>query len=240
MQERWWNLNMVHHGSHYNSFTSIRSSSMEKLHQGCSMQNLTMSWTPKSKRTFPGFQRFFTHPWMIDGLGVMIFWWRWSCWKLYSGQIVALKENYNWGCLVGILPLSWIPKRWPDSPYFPTVTYSASSDKRFRGYGILTINFAAEFCFWTEQRLNGTELLGHGLTETLEVPNTITVGNSLSFSMVHNMAPYSQWFMSYGCQKLDRSCWFRNLGRLHLSTQVRDLVKFCHKYPRNSEHRICH
>jgi hypothetical protein len=28
------------------------------------------------------------------------------------------------------------------------------------------------------------------LVETLKVPNTIMVGNSLSLPMVHNMAPY--------------------------------------------------
>jgi hypothetical protein len=39
----------------------------------------------------------------------------------------------------------------------------------------------------------------------LEVPNTITVGNSLSFLTVHNTAPISWRFTSYDCQKLD---WF--------------------------------
>jgi hypothetical protein len=63
------------------------------------------------------------------------------------------------------------------------------SDKRFRSYGILKIDFAAEFCFWTEQRLNGIQLLGLGLAEILEVPNTITVGKSLRFLMLHNTAP---------------------------------------------------
>jgi hypothetical protein len=59
------------------------------------------------------------------------------------------------------------------------------SAKWFRSYEILKINFTAEFSFWTEQRLNGTELLGLRLVETLEVPNTISVDNSLSFPMVH-------------------------------------------------------
>jgi hypothetical protein len=48
----------------------------------------------------------------------------------------------------------------------------------------LKIDFTAQFCFWTEQRLNGTQLLGLGLIKTLEVPNIIMVGNSLSFLMV--------------------------------------------------------
>jgi hypothetical protein len=46
------------------------------------------------------------------------------------------------------------------------------------------IDFAIEFCFQTEQRLNGTQLLGLRLAETLEVLNTITVGDSLRFLMV--------------------------------------------------------
>jgi hypothetical protein len=45
--------------------------------------------------------------------------------------------------------------------------------------------------------------LGLGLTETPEALNTITVGNSLSFPMVHKMAPNNRRFMSYGCRKLD-------------------------------------
>jgi hypothetical protein len=52
--------------------------------------------------------------------------------------------------------------------------------------------------------MNGIELLDFGLTETPGAPNTITVGNSLSFLMVYNMAPNSQRFTSYDCQKLDR------------------------------------
>jgi hypothetical protein len=61
--------------------------------------------------------------------------------------------------------------------------------KRFRSYRISKIDFAADFCFWTEQRLNRTQLLGLGLAETPKVPNTIMLGNSLSLPMVHNMAP---------------------------------------------------
>jgi hypothetical protein len=66
------------------------------------------------------------------------------------------------------------------------------------------MNFTAEFCFWTEQRLNGIQHLGFVLAKTLEVPHTITVENSLSFLMVYNTAPISQRFTCYDCQKLDR------------------------------------
>jgi hypothetical protein len=65
------------------------------------------------------------------------------------------------------------------------------SAKRFRSYRISKIDFAADFYFWTELQLNGTQLLGLGLAETPKVSNTIMVGNSLSFSMVHNTASNS-------------------------------------------------
>jgi hypothetical protein len=75
-------------------------------------------------------------------------------------------------------------KNMDNSPSFLSV-------KRFRSYRILKIDFAADFCFWTEQRLIGTQLLGLGLADTPKVPNTVMVGNSLRFPMVHNMAPNS-------------------------------------------------
>jgi hypothetical protein len=78
-----------------------------------------------------------------------------------------------------------------NSPSFLYITHTILSAKRFRSYRILKINIAADFCFWAEQRLNGTQLLGLGLAETLKVPNTIMVGDSLSCPMVHNMAPNS-------------------------------------------------
>jgi hypothetical protein len=76
-----------------------------------------------------------------------------------------------------------------NSPSFLSVTHTILSAKRFGCYRISKIDFAADFCFWTEQQLNGTQLLGLGLAETPKVPNTIMVGNSLSLPMVHNMAP---------------------------------------------------
>jgi hypothetical protein len=80
-------------------------------------------------------------------------------------------------------------KNMGNPPSFLSVTHMILSTKRFRSYRISKINFVADFCFWTDQRLNGTQLSGLGLAETLKVPNTIMVGNSLSFPMVHNMAP---------------------------------------------------
>jgi hypothetical protein len=124
--------------------------------------------------------------------------------KLYSGQIAASKDKSNLGLFGWGSSLELNTKRLGNSPSFPSVTYSALSNKQFRSYRFLRIDFAAEFCFWTEQWLNGTELLGLRLTESPEVLNTITVDNSLSFLMVHNVAPNSQRFASYGCQNLDR------------------------------------
>jgi hypothetical protein len=55
----------------------------------------------------------------------------------------------------------------------------------FRKYGILMIDVAAVFYFWTEQRRNRSSISRLGLAETPEVLNTILEGNSLSFLMVH-------------------------------------------------------
>jgi hypothetical protein len=95
-------------------------------------------------------------------------------------------------------------KNMSNSPSFLSVTYKILSAKRFRSYRISKIDFAADFYFWTEQRLNGSQPLGLGLAETSKVTNTIMVGGSLSFPMVHNMAPNGYQFMSYNCQKHDQ------------------------------------
>jgi hypothetical protein len=47
--------------------------------------------------------------------------------------------------------------------------------------------------------------LGFELTETLEVLNTIKVGNYLRFLMVNNTSTNGWRFTSYGCRKLNRS-----------------------------------
>jgi hypothetical protein len=80
-------------------------------------------------------------------------------------------------------------KNMGNSPRFLSIIHTTLSTKRFRSYRILMINVAAEFCFWTEQRQNGSSHLGFGLAETLKVPHTKSVGNSLSFPMIHKTAP---------------------------------------------------
>jgi hypothetical protein len=58
-------------------------------------------------------------------------------------------------------------KNLGSSPSFLTITHTTWSAKRFRCYDISKFDFTAEFSFWTEQRLSGTQLSGLGLTETL-------------------------------------------------------------------------
>jgi hypothetical protein len=80
-------------------------------------------------------------------------------------------------------------KNMGNSPSILSVTHMTLSAKQFRSYRLSKIDFAADFCFWTELQLNGTQILVLGLAKTLKVPNTIMVENSLNFSMVHNTAP---------------------------------------------------
>jgi hypothetical protein len=47
-------------------------------------------------------------------------------------------------------------KNMGNSPSFLSVTHMILSAKRFRSYRSSKIDFAADLCFWAEQRLNGT------------------------------------------------------------------------------------
>jgi hypothetical protein len=80
-------------------------------------------------------------------------------------------------------------KNLGNSPSFRTITHMTLSAKRFRSYGILTIDVTTEFCFWIEQRRNGSSIFCLGLAETPQVLNTISDDNSLSVLMVHQTAP---------------------------------------------------
>jgi hypothetical protein len=64
-------------------------------------------------------------------------------------------------------------KNLGNSTSFLTITHTTLSARRFRKYGILMIDVAAVFCFWTEQRQNRSSISRLGLAETPEVPNTI-------------------------------------------------------------------
>jgi hypothetical protein len=76
-------------------------------------------------------------------------------------------------------------KNLGNSPSFLTITHTTLSASRFRSYGILTSNVAAEFCIRTEQRHNGSSISSLRLAETPEALNTVLEDNSLSFMMVH-------------------------------------------------------
>jgi hypothetical protein len=81
-----------------------------------------------------------------------------------------------------LFPNGFVPelntKNMGNSTSFLTTTHTTLSAKRFRKYRILTIDVAAIFYFWTEQRRNGSSISRLGLAETTEVPNTISEGNS--------------------------------------------------------------
>jgi hypothetical protein len=102
-----------------------------------------------------------------------------------SGQTAATREKLNLGLFASDSSPELNTKKLEDSPSFPSVTYTDSSDQRFRSYGILCIDVAAEFCFWTEQRQNGSLVSILGLAETPDVSNTISIDNSLRFPMVY-------------------------------------------------------
>jgi hypothetical protein len=70
-------------------------------------------------------------------------------------------------------------------------------------------------------------------TETPGLPNTLPLGNSLHFPMVHFMTPNGQQLMSYGYQNMAGLLTGGNLNRLNLSEQIRILAKFHHDHPRN-------
>jgi hypothetical protein len=166
---------------------------------------------------FLNFPTVFTSPHPINGLGDLTFCKTMGLLKLYSGQIAAAKEKWNLRLFGQKSSPQLNIKNLENSPSFLSITHTTLSAKRLRSYGIWKIDFAAEFCFWIEQQLNGNQLLGLGLAKTTEVPQTITLGKSLSFPMVHQTAPKGWQFTSYGCQKLD---WFAEsevLDRLHLS-----------------------
>ncbi len=56
-------------------------------------------------------------------------------------------------------------KNLGNSPIFLTITHTTLSTKRFRSYGILMIDVAAEFYFWIEQRRNGSSIFSLRLAE---------------------------------------------------------------------------
>jgi hypothetical protein len=88
-----------------------------------------------------------------------------------------------------LFPKKFVPelntKNLGNSTSFLTISYATLSAKWFRKYGILMIDVAAIFYFWTEQRRNRSSISRLGLAETPEVLNAVSEGNSLSFLMVY-------------------------------------------------------
>jgi hypothetical protein len=72
-------------------------------------------------------------------------------------------------------------KKFRNTANFLTITHTSQFAKQFRSYGILTIDIAAEFYFWTEQRQNGSSVSSLRLPKTMDVPNSVLVDNSLTF-----------------------------------------------------------
>jgi hypothetical protein len=61
-----------------------------------------------------------------------------------SGQAAVMREKLNMGLFGWDFSLEMYTKKLDNSPSFLSVTYTASSDQRFRRYGILRIGKTAE------------------------------------------------------------------------------------------------
>jgi hypothetical protein len=123
-------------------------------------------------------------------------------------------------------------KKLENSPRFLSVTYTASSDKRFRSYRILRIGKLLKTELHSTT-IGSTKFWQLSKTETPGLPNAIPLGNSLHFPMAHFMTPNGQQVTSYGYQNMAGLLTRGNLNKLDLSEQIKILVKFHHDLPRN-------
>jgi hypothetical protein len=153
-------------------------------------------------------------------------------------RLQCWKKNKFWGCLVGILPLSWIPKSWRTLPDFywlliqPYWNNSLGDTEFCASAKLLKLN-------WTARQLEETKFWNLSKSKIPGLPNTISVGNSLCFLIVYFITPNGQW-LSYGYQNMAGLLTQGNLNRLDLSAQIRILAKFCHDLPRNIVYKKCH
>jgi hypothetical protein len=82
---------------------------------------------------------------------------------------------------IELFPMDYVPmlntKNMENSPSFLTITHMTLSTKRFRSYGILTIDIASEFYFSIEQWQNGSSHLGLtcGVRRVTEIASTISL-----------------------------------------------------------------
>jgi hypothetical protein len=151
-------------------------------------------------------------------------------------RLQCWKKTKLWGCSGGILPLSWIPKSWTTLPDFHWLLIQPQRTKGLED---------TEFC--ASAKLLKTELdnttVGRNKipkikqTETPGLPNTISIGSSLCFRMVHFITPNGQRITSYGYQRMARWLNRGKLSRLDLLTQIRILAKFRHDLPRNFQYQ---
>jgi hypothetical protein len=95
--------------------------------------------------TSTDFQRVFTYIHLTNGSSSMTFLhgdgFAKNC---NSGQTAVTREKLNLGLFRWDSSLELNTEKLQNSPSFPLITYTALSDQRFRGYGILRIGKTAE------------------------------------------------------------------------------------------------
>jgi hypothetical protein len=148
------------------------------------------------------------------------------------------KKNKFWGRLVGILPLSWIPKSWKTFPAFHQLLKQPHETNGLED----TEFYASAKLLKTEldsTTVGSTKFWQLSKTKTSWLPNTIPLGNPLYFSMVHSTSPNGQQITSYDYRRMAGLLNRGNLSRPELLAQIRILAKFCHYLSRNFAYERC-
>jgi hypothetical protein len=144
------------------------------------------------------------------------------------------KKNNIWDCSDGILPLSWITKRWKTLPAFhqlliqPHLTNILDVTEFWRSTTLLK-------SVWNRTAAAQNLTFGRRIDRNTGSPE-YQYGSQLSFPMLHKTAPNSWRFASYGSRKLNRLLnqqFWTDCTFLHKSEF---LAKFCHDLPRNFVH----
>jgi hypothetical protein len=121
--------------------------------------------------------------------------------------------------------MSWIPKSWTTLPAFHRLLIQPDPSN---GLDV------TEFCtsiklmklFGTEPQLEDTKFRSLGETETSSFLNTIPLGNSLRFAMVHFTTPNGQWITRYVYREMARLMNWKKSGQIWPSgiNQVSDKI----------------
>jgi hypothetical protein len=119
-----------------------------------------------------------------------------------------------------------------NSPRFPSITHTTLSVKRFRSYGISTIDVAAEFC--SGQNSGGTDLQFF-VSDWSKLQKSQIPFQTISLSVFQWSIKWLQtvsdlWVMAVGNSTNRR---LSISGRSYLPIISRFLVKFHHDLPRN-------